>query len=79
MKLVADARHWWKWHSVHALVVIGIVAEAWLNSPQFQAMLPSYLVSILSPIVLGIVFVLRIRKQLIKTRTTQPPNAKPEV
>lgn len=65
MKLVDDARNWWKWHSVWALGVLGVVANVWLNSPELQAVLPPRVVSLISPLVLGLVFLLRIHKQVL--------------
>lgn len=67
MTLVDDAKQWWRWHSVRALAVLGIVAEAWLNSPTLQAWLPTRWASVAVGVAAAIVFVLRIRKQVAKT------------
>jgi hypothetical protein len=34
MKLVDDARNWWKWHSTYVFAVLAIFPTVWLSSPE---------------------------------------------
>lgn len=72
MKLVADARNWWKWHSTYVFGVLAIFPMVWLNSPELQALLPAALVSKIAPIIGVIGFLLRIRAQLPKPPKSDP-------
>lgn len=72
MKLVADARNWWRWHSMWALGVVSVAANLWLNTPAFQAMFPPRYVSVATPVVVLIVILLRVRDQQLKPRPPKP-------
>lgn len=63
MKLVDDARNWWKWHSTYFYAVIGGLPEVWLNSPNLQTLLPLKAVGVIAPIIAVLGFYLRIRSQ----------------
>lgn len=63
MKLVDDARDWWKWHSTYVFAALAILPEVWLNSPDLQALLPVSLVAKIAPVIGGLGFFLRIRAQ----------------
>jgi len=55
MKLVSDARNWWKWHSTYVFAALAVLPTVWLLPPKWAA-------SIAPPLaVLG--FFLRIHKQ----------------
>lgn len=79
MKLVDDAKNWWKWHSTYIYAVMGIFPLVWLNSPELQAMLPPTLVSKLAPVLAGIGFFLRLRSQAgtLPALSTAPQVPKP--
>lgn len=64
MKLVADAKDWWKWHSTYVFALIGIFPIVWLNSPDLQAQLPAGAVSLIAPFMAALGFFLRIREQV---------------
>lgn len=66
MKLVDDARDWWKWHSTYVFGALAIFPMVWLNSPDLQAMLPPKLVSEIAPFIGALGFLLRIRAQAKK-------------
>jgi hypothetical protein len=70
VKLVDDARYWWKWHSTYVFAVLAILPEVWLNSPELQALLPMWLVAKIAPFIGGLGFFLRIRAQ---GRKIDPP------
>jgi hypothetical protein len=72
MKLVDDARNWWKWHSTYVFGLISVFPLVWLNSPELQALLPPKLVSEIAPFVGGLGFFLRIRAQLRKVPKRDP-------
>lgn len=72
MKLVSDARNWWKWHSTWVFAVLAIFPAVWLASPDLQALLPPRLVSIIAPPVAAIGFFLRLRAQAVKLPTPKP-------
>lgn len=77
MKLVDDARDWWKWHSTYFYAVLAALPEVWLNSPELQALLPLHVVAYIAPVIAGIGFFLRIRAQgwrIPPPRPTNPPN-----
>lgn len=63
MKLVDDWRSWWKWHSTYFYAVIAALPDIWLHSPDLQALLPLPLVAKIAPVIGGIGFFVRIRKQ----------------
>lgn len=77
MKLVDDARDWWKWHSTYIFAALSILPEVWLNSPELQALLPVWLVAKIAPLIGGLGFFLRIRaqgKRSLPPRPTVPPS-----
>lgn len=77
MKLVDDARDWWKWHSTYVFAALAVLPEVWLNSPELQALLPMWLVAKIAPVIGGLGFFLRIRAQgqrIPPPRQTPPPN-----
>lgn len=67
MKLVDDARDWWKWHSTYVFAVLAIFPAVWLESSDLQALLPPSLVSKIAPFVAAAGFLLRLRAQGKKT------------
>ena len=77
MKLVEDARDWWKWHSTYVFAALAVLPEVWLNSPELQALLPVWLVAKIAPVIGGLGFFLRIRAQgqrIPPPHPTTPPN-----
>lgn len=41
MKLIDEKRHWWKWLSVHALALTGILPAVWVSLPaDWRASIP---------------------------------------
>ena len=76
MKLVDDARNWWKWHSTYVFGLLALAPSIWLDSPELQALLPLWLVAKIAPFIGGLGFFLRIRAQGQKlpppTRPTAP-------
>lgn len=77
MKLVDDARDWWKWHSTYVFAALAVLPEVWLNSPELQALLPVWLVAKIAPVIGGLGFFLRIRAQgqrIPPPKPTIPPN-----
>lgn len=70
MNLVPEAKVWWKLHSMQALLILSIVGEWWLNSTMLQSVLPPRLVAIVTPVVVVLVALLRLRKQIL---TVPPP------
>lgn len=72
MKLVSDARNWWKWHSTYVFAVLAIFPTVWLASPDLQALLPPRLVSMIAPPVAAIGFFLRLRRQALKLPMPKP-------
>lgn len=73
MKLVSDARDWWKWHSTYVFALLAVFPTVWLASPELQALLPAKLVSAVAPFVAGIGFLVRLRAQALKIRPPNPP------
>jgi len=76
MKLVDDWRNWWRWHSMQALILLGAIAEWWLNSRDLQSILPPKWVAIVTPVVVAVVALLRLRKQIVgmpRVKPTVPP------
>ena len=74
MKLVDDARRWWRWHTTYVFAAIIAFPEIWLHSTDLQALLPPAVVSHIAPIVGVIGFLLRIRKQTPVPPTVLPPD-----
>lgn len=77
MKLVDDARDWWRWHSTYVFAALAILPEVWLQSPELQALLPVWLVAKIAPVIGGLGFLLRIRAQgqrIPPPKPTIPPN-----
>lgn len=72
MKLVDDARNWWKWHSTYVFAVLAILPEVWLHSPELQALLPVWLVARIAPFIGALGFFLRIRAQGQKVEPPRP-------
>jgi len=75
MKLVDDARSWWKWHSTYVFAALAVLPEVWISSPELQTMLPLWLVAKIAPVIGGLGFFLRIRAQGKKL----PPPPRPTV
>jgi len=71
-ELVPEARAWWRMNSMQALLVLGVLANWWLNSADLQAILPPRLVSVVSPVVIAVVALLRLRKQILQTKKETP-------
>ncbi|UPG86840.1 hypothetical protein L2Y94_05660 [Luteibacter aegosomatis] len=81
MKLVDDARYWWKWHSTYVFAALAVLPEVWLNSPELQALLPVWLVAKIAPVIGVLGFFLRIRAQgqrIEPPKPTVPPNEEPK-
>jgi len=72
MKLVADSRNWWKWHSTYIFGLLAVFPMAWLESADLQALLPATLVSKIAPVVAVIGFVVRLRAQALKVPMPKP-------
>lgn len=72
MKLVDDARNWWKWHSTHFLAVLTILLDVWLRSPDLQAMLPPIVLAEIAPAFAVLGFLLRIRDQAKRAPPPRP-------
>lgn len=72
MKLVADVRNWWKWHSTHALALLFGLPVAWWSVPQMHDTLPPRIVMVVEPALAVLAFVGRIRDQQIRARGAQP-------
>lgn len=72
MKLVNDARDWWKWHSTYIFAVLAVFPMVWLSSPELQALLPPALVSKIAPAVGVLGFLLRLRAQIPKPPKHDP-------
>jgi len=71
-ELVPEARRWWRMNSMQALLVLGVLANWWLNSADLQAILPPRLVSVMSPFVIAVVALLRLRKQILQAKKEPP-------
>jgi len=71
-ELVPEARRWWRMNSMQALLVLGVLANWWLNSADLQAILPPRLVSVMSPFVIVVVALLRLRKQILQAKKEPP-------
>ena len=64
MKLVDDKRHWWKWLSVHALAVAGVLPAVWLSLPvDWRAAVPDVWLAVLAAVVGGLGVFGRLVKQ----------------
>jgi len=63
MKLVSDARNWWKWHSTYVFAALAVLPTVWLSSPELQAMLPPKWAASIAPPLAVLGFFLRIHKQ----------------
>lgn len=72
MKLVDDARNWWKWHSTYVFAVLAIFPAVWLSSPDLQALISPKMVSAIAPFVAGLGFVVRLHKQAIEITLPKP-------
>lgn len=72
MKLVSDARDWWKWHSTYVFGLLAVFPVVWLSSGDLQALLPATLVSKIAPFVAIVGFAVRLRQQAVKV---PPPPA----
>lgn len=75
MKLVSDARDWWKWHSTYVFGLLAVFPVVWLSSSDLQALLPATLVSKIAPFVAIVGFVVRIRQQAVKVPGPPASNA----
>jgi hypothetical protein len=43
MKLVTDAKDWWKWNSVHVAAIISALPVVWQQlPPEFKALVPDW-------------------------------------
>jgi hypothetical protein len=78
MKLVDDARSWWKWHSTYVFAALAVLPEVWISSPELQSMLPLWLVAKIAPFIGGLGFFLRIRAQGQKLPPPRPTVPKDE-
>lgn len=77
MKVVADARNWWKWHSTWVFAMLAIFPAVWLSSSDLQALLSPRLVSMIAPFVAALGFVVRLHAQALKVpmpKPTVPPS-----
>lgn len=72
MKLVADARNWWRWHSTHALALLFGLPTAWWLVPQLHDTLPQRWVTVIEPCLAVLAFLGRIREQQIRDRGAKP-------
>ena len=72
MKVVADARNWWKWHSTWVFAMLAIFPAVWLSSSDLQALLPPRLVSTIAPFVAALGFVVRLHAQALKVPMPKP-------
>lgn len=64
MKIVDDAKHWWKWFSVQAMFLAGIVQAAWASiSDDLKATIPHWLPATLTIVLLALGIGGRIVKQ----------------
>ena len=63
-------RGWLRSHTTYFFAGIATAPEIWINSPQFQALLPLNVVSHVAPLIGVLGFLLRIRRQLDKTEKT---------
>lgn len=72
MKLVSDARDWWKWHSTYVFALLAVFPTVWLASPELQALLPAKLVSAVAPAVAAVGFLVRLRAQAVKVPKPSP-------
>lgn len=66
MKLVDDARQWWRWGSTYVFAAIVAFPSIWLASPELQALLPPKLVSAVAPFVGVLGFVIRLTQRTKK-------------
>lgn len=72
MKLVSDARHWYRWHSTYVFALLAIFPTVWLASPDLQALLSAHVVSAIAPFVGVIGFVVRLRDQGLQIAPPKP-------
>ena len=64
MKLVDDARDWWKWNSTHVVGVIIAFPYAWEQVPdQFKAMVPEWSLPIIGCVTFLAFLAARVRQQ----------------
>ena len=78
MKLVSDARNWWRWHSTWVFATLAIFPTVWLANPDLQALLPPKIVSAIAPFIAGLGFFLRIREQALKLPPPKPTVPQPK-
>jgi len=76
MKLVPDARDWWKWNSIHVAGVISTAIATWpqLPEPMRERIVdatPSWVMIPVSAVVFASMVVARVRAQDIAESTRQ--------
>jgi hypothetical protein len=64
MKLVDNAKDWYKWLSVHCMVIAAAIQGAWIYVPDdMKQTMPPHIVSALTMVLLGLGVVGRLLKQ----------------
>ncbi len=64
MKIVSDARDWWKWNSTHVAAIIAVAPVAWAQLPaDLKAHVPDWAMPYIAAAMFVAFIVARLRKQ----------------
>lgn len=64
MKLVDDAKDWWKWNSVHVGAAIAVLPSAWAALPDdLKSQIPEGVMPLVSAAMFAALVIARVRAQ----------------
>lgn len=64
MKLVNDAKDWWRWNSVHMAAIISALPAVWMQlPPEFKALVPDWAFGPIGVVTFLAMVVARVRAQ----------------
>jgi len=64
MKLVSDAKDWWKWNSVHMAAIISVLPTVWMQlPPEFKDLVPDWAFAPIGVVTFLAMVVARVRAQ----------------
>ena len=64
MKLVSDARNWWRWNSTHVAAIIAVAPVAWAQMPpELKAQVPDWAMPYIAGFMFLAFLVARVRDQ----------------
>lgn len=64
MKLVDNARDWWKWNSIHLAAILSALPAVWMHlPPEFKSLIPEWAFAPMGGLMFVAMVVARLRAQ----------------